>query len=399
MENSLVYAARKHAYQRTDDYLFSQLIPYIGSKRKLLGLIDQAVALTKVTSGVFADLFAGSGVVSRYAKSRGFRTVANDWEPYSYVLNAAAVSLNKPPCSVDLFDQLNALPGCSGYITRHYCPNDDAAADPHSERMYYTRANGMKIDAIRSQIAEWKTNGEIDSDQMNYLLAPLIASCSYTSNTSGVFKAYHNGWGGKTSTALYRIMSDLVVKPVPLFDNGQRNHTFAMDAVELASGMSELVGESPAIVYLDPPYNQHPYGSNYHLLNSIALWDCPDVPDISMAKSAIRADWSAERRSSFNSRGSALNALEALIDKIECRWILMSYSTDGNIPLTCLITALNQRGSLDVVAHSYKRYRVSSQRMSARSHNVEFILVLDTRGKRTGDTDRVLSLIAAAGKA
>ena len=118
-----------------------------------------------------------------------------------------------------------------------------------------------------------------------------------------------------------------------------------------------------------------------------------------MAKSAIRADWSAERRSSFNSRGSALNALEALIDKIECRWILMSYSTDGNIPLTCLITALNQRGSLDVVAHSYKRYRVSSQRMSARSHNVEFILVLDTRGKRTGDTDRVLSLIAAAGKA
>jgi len=377
----LVYWSHKHAYQRTGEYLFSQLIPYIGSKRRLLGLIDRAVEQTGVVGGTFADLFAGSGVVSRYAKCKGFRVVSNDWEPYAYTLNMATISLNTPPCSDELFDYLNALEGISGYITNHYCPTDDNDADPTAERMYYTRSNGMKIDAIRMKIAEWEESGFIDQMQKHYLLAPLISSASYTSNTSGVFKAYHHGWGGKTSTALYRILSNLVIKPVVLFDNGLDNLTFAADAQEIAESGRETVGDAPSIVYLDPPYNQHPYGSNYHMLNSIALWDCPEVPKMEAAKSAIRTDWKTKRRSTYNSRASALPTLERLLDRLNARWVLISYSTDGNIGVDELVDSLDRRGSVSVVANSYKRYRVSSQRMSARSHNVEFVLILDTLGK------------------
>jgi adenine-specific DNA-methyltransferase len=380
-ENSLVYDSRIHAYQRTDEYLFAQLIPYIGSKRKLLGLIDKAVCKTGVDCGTFADLFAGSGVVSRYAKTRGFRVVANDWEPYSLVLNSATIALNAPPCPDIVFDILNSLPGIEGYITTNYCPDNDLAADPEAERMYYTRANGMKIDAIRTQIAEWTDSNKIDQATTNYLLAPLISAASYTSNTSGLFKAYHNGWGGQTSTALYRILSDLVLKPVRLLDNQQNNFALSMDASDLAKCWKDIVGAPADIVYLDPPYNQHPYGSNYHMLNSIALWDCPDVPDISEAKCAIRKDWRTERRSSFNSNAQALPALHQLLDSLQCRWVLMSYSTDGNIPVDDLVAAFAGRGALSVVANSYKRYRVSSQRMSEKSHNVEFVLILDTHAR------------------
>jgi adenine-specific DNA-methyltransferase len=395
-DESLAYTPRFHAYQRTDAYLFSQLIPYIGSKRRLLGLIDQAVERTGVKAGVFADLFAGSGVVSRFAKSRGFRVVSNDWEPYAFTLNSATISLNSPVCSKDVFDHLNALPPVEGYIARHFCPRNDESANPDVERMYYTRSNGMKIDAIRIEIDKWRLEGSISQDQLNYLVAPLISAASFTSNTSGVFKAYHSGWGGKTGTALYRIKSKLTIKPVQLIDNQLRNLTFSMDADELARKWNELVDEAPSIVYLDPPYNQHPYGSNYHMLNSIALWDCPEVPQIAEAKSAIRTDWRTERRSSFNYTAQALPALETLIDHIGSRWILLSYSTDGNIDIKDLVSSVAQRGAVDVVANSYKRYRVSSQRMSKRSHNVEFVLILDKHGQKGSGKLAVLEQINSA---
>ena len=395
-EQSFSYDRRQHAYQRTDDYLFSQLIPYIGSKRRLISLIDRAVEATGVMSGTFADFFAGSGVVSRYAKKRGFRVVTNDWEPYSYVLNSATISFNCAPCDDEMFDELNALPGIAGFISNHYCPANDLNADPQLERMYYTRQNGMKIDAIRTKIAEWAESGLISQGQMNYLLAPLISAASYTANTSGVFKAYHNGWGGQTGTAHYRILSELSIKPVCLYDNGKDNLATALDAQQLASTWRATAGAPPDIAYLDPPYNQHPYGSNYHLLNTIALWDNPDVPDITEAKSAIRTDWRTARRSSFNYHNLALPALENLVDAIDCRWILMSYSTDGNIALGDLVEALAKRGSLTTVADSYKRYRVSTQRMSQRSHNVEFVLILDQLGVPGSGMKETLQAIADA---
>ena len=81
-----------------DDYVFHQLIPYIGNKRKLLGLIGQALALTSVEPpATFLDLFAGSGVVSRMAKKMGYRVLANDWEPYAQAINGCYIASNAPP--------------------------------------------------------------------------------------------------------------------------------------------------------------------------------------------------------------------------------------------------------------------------------------------------------------
>jgi len=141
------------------------------------------------------------------------------------------------------------------------------------------------------------------------------------------------------------------------------------------------------MVYLDPPYNQHPYGSNYHVLNTIALWDKPALDPCIVVKgkvrdkSAIRKDWRTERRSPFNHHQHALGAMTELLDRIDVRWILTSYSTDGNIPLRDLVAAMAERGDVQIVTAAYKRYRVSTPRMSQRSHNVEFVAVLDKQGK------------------
>lgn len=361
-------------------YLVHQLIPYIGNKRKLLPLIRQAIVSTGVKSGLFADLFAGSGAVSRLAKTMGFRVAANDWEPYSYHINKAYIELNSPPRFERLggvrktFDMLNSLQPVRGYIATYYCPAETENPYVERERMFYTQENGRRIDAIRERIKLWRDENIIDAAEESVLLASLIFQAAYCSNTSGVFKGFHRGWGGATRTAWYRIRSDLTLSPPLFFDNMKENEVHRTDAHDLALTLSA------DIAYIDPPYNQHQYGSNYHLLNTVALWDKPPVePYITRgSKSAIRTDWRNERRSPYCYKSTALPAFRELVNRIDARYILVSYSTDGIIPVEQLLSVLGERGRLRVVARDYKRYRVSSQRPSPRPLTVEFVAIVDT---------------------
>ena len=390
----LQYKARDHAAVRTLEYLFNQLFPYIGNKRKLLPLIFEAIMKCSVEAIhelplQFVDLFSGSGVVSRLAKKLGFQVFSNDWEPYSYFYNHAYIEQNEYPEFKELggiekvFKYLNSLEGVHGYISEYYCPWDDKNPDIEKERMFYTHKNGMKIDAMREKIYAWEKAGLINPAEKAILLASFIYSASYVSNTSGVFKGFHNGWGGRTGTALYRILSDIeLISPV-LFDNKLKNKVFQLNAQDLVGKLNEKIN----IAYLDPPYNQHPYGSNYHILNTISLWDKPEINKSILVngkktnKSAIRTDWRTERRSAYNYKDDATNALDKLVQTIQSDYILLSYSTDGHMDLKDVLELLADNGKLSMVTKSYKRYRVSTQRMSEKPYNVETVLILDKNKK------------------
>ena len=388
------YKASDHAAVRTQEYLYNQLFPYIGNKRKLLPLIWEAIVRTSrrgisTDLPLFVDFFSGSGVVSRLAKKIGFHVISNDWEPYSYFYNHAYIEQNEYPSFKELggiekvYKRLNNLEGVHGYISEYYCPWDDKKPDVKKERMFFTHKNGMKIDAMREKIQEWEKARLINSAEKAILLASFIYSVSYVSNTSGVFKGFHNGWGGKTGTALYRILSDIELVPPVLFDNKQKNKVFQLDAQDLAKKINEKIN----IAYLDPPYNQHPYGSNYHILNTIALWDKPEINKSILVngkktnKSAIRTDWRTERRSAYNYKNNATNTLDNLVQNINSDYVLLSYSTDGNMDLKDVLEILASNGKLSMVTKSYKRYRVSTQRMSEKPYNVETVLILDKNKK------------------
>jgi adenine-specific DNA-methyltransferase len=395
------YDRSRHAAVRTPDFIFNQLIPYIGNKRKLLPLIQRALRhAAPPASSTFLDLFAGSGVVSRLAKTLGYRVIANDWEPYTRPINMCFVACNRPPDFAALhgYDnalcRLNSLPPRTDWITDHLCPRDDTAYDTKLDRMFYMRKNGMRIDAIRCQIQRWLEEGTVNETEACCLLAPLLYQACYVSNTSGVFKGFHNGWGGKTGTALYRIAADLALRPAVFFDNGKHNEVTCRDAQQLAAEPRSDVD----VVYVDPPYNQHPYGSNYHVLNTITLWDKPVLSrTITPAtKSAIRIDWRTERRSAYNHRDDAAAAYRTLLDALSARYVLTSYSTDGTIPLPDLLAANVGRGRVRLEVQGYKRYRVSSQRFSKKPMNVEFVLVLDAHRKSDRTADELCAVIAGA---
>tara|TARA_B100000900_G_scaffold413533_1_gene437757 strand:+ start:580 stop:1836 length:1257 start_codon:yes stop_codon:yes gene_type:complete len=389
MDEVRLHHLRDTAARDTDEYVFSQLIPYIGNKRKLLDIIHQAIDITGVKGGSFVDLFSGSTVVARFAKKLGFRVLSNDWEPYSEQIAIGTIVNNKTPnfsqlggCEI-VFKLLNDVKPIEGYVTNHLCPEDDENLNHAEDRLFFMRKNGMKIDAMRELISSWICDGKITSEEFGYLMASFVYSVSYVSNTSGVFKGFHRGWGGSNGTAQYRICSDIELRPALTFDNGMNNLSTREDAGKLVLELTNILGEIPDIVYLDPPYNQHPYGSNYHVLNTVTLWDKPNFPKkiTRGTKSAIRLDWRTERRSAYNSQRKATQEFQELIENITAKFILTSYSTEGNIPLLEMMKILGRKGSLRIVKREYVRYRVSPTRLSPKPRNVEFVVITDTNGK------------------
>ena len=151
-------------------YLTRHLIAYIGNKRALLGFIHDVVSriCTDLDQErvVFLDPFTGSGAVARLARLMGLKVLANDWEFYSYIINRAHLAVNAGEAAEffadkggyeEVFSFLNNLsppPEPERYISRYYAPLDTAAADYRRERLFYTRENGLIIDALRSKIEE-----------------------------------------------------------------------------------------------------------------------------------------------------------------------------------------------------------------------------------------------------
>ena len=368
------------------EYLTSQLIPYIGNKRRLLPF------LYRVFSGlenlpeipVFIDPFAGSGAVSRLAKAMGMAVRANDWEPYAEVLNGCHVALDERDISGLFSDRggmdavLGALNEGSGpftpYISRHYAPVNTETADYRTERLFYTPENGRFIDRVRERIDRWYPDM---GPERTILLASLVYQAAVRSNTSGVFKACHKGFGGHGADALGRIMTGIRLQRPCLIDGRSRCSVHRLDAADFAS-------RHPAdICYLDPPYNTHQYGSNYHLLNTIALWDTPEVdnsrgPDGRLnAKAAIRKDWTATR-SPFCSKRTAADALGELLDAVDARHIVLSYNTEGIVPFEVIYDILERRGRVDIQVSDYTTYRGGRQSISRKVSNLEFLIVCRT---------------------
>ncbi len=398
-----------------EPYLKRQLIAYIGNKRSLLPFLGTLFLRLHEERPVqrFLDPFAGSGAVARLGKRLGFNVHANDWEYYAYILNRAFVALdrtrgdalfaadggieaviaelnrgplNGPPNRTPGGTPTVGVPDDVAYISRHYAPQSTAEADYRRERLFYSRENALFIDTVRHEIDLRYPDDPASAerqDQRALLIALLLYEAATHANTSGVFKAYHKGFGGHGGDALGRILAPMQLE-VPCLIDGQRScSASATDAAECARASSY------DLVYLDPPYNQHQYGSNYFMLNTIARWDRPEVdarrrPDGTLrSKAGIRPDWKVTR-SGYCSRSSAPHELERLLDAIDAPRIVLSYNAQGIIPLEEVMEICSRHGRVDVEGTGYVRYRGGRQSLTRQTANHEFALVLrrgESRGK------------------
>lgn len=430
-------------------YLTRGLIAYLGNKRALFSFLSEAfgrcaAALEIGRTPRFLDPFAGSGGVSRLARSLGYRVFSADLERYAALLGRCRLCLDPERLeraflgegeSAAAFDAVAdfargvdsaraaaSLPPGSAreawraafersedvapYLARHYAPQSTERADWRTERLFYTAENARFLDRAREAVerrypldplaSDAALIGEpTAADAKAALLDALLYQAATRANTSGVFKACHRGFGGHGKDALNRIMAPMTLTPPELI--------YGPEAVAACADAASFCAAHPAdLVYLDPPYNQHQYGSNYHLLNTVARWDKPPVseergPDgFLLDRSGIRADWVATR-SDFCRRPTARAALASLLDAIEAPFVLLSYNDGGVIALEELREELEARGTLDVVARPYVAYRGGKQSATRVERTSELLFVLDTRARAPRGAAAALRRISALG--
>lgn len=367
-------------YNSKNDYLADQLITYLGNKRKLIGNIEICVQniskqLNKERLNIL-EPFCGSGSVSRMLKLYSNKLVVNDLEDYCSTL--AKCYLASP--NTALYDKIKTNITCMNkhkfskvapsFIRKHYSPKDDKDIK-EGERVYYTQYNAHIIDTFSHYIRKYPV------DERCFYLAPLLTQCSVHTNTSGTFNSYHKKdgvghYGGKGENALTRIMGEIEL-PIPVFSYQPDTvvEVYNKDANKLIGELVER-GEWFDVAYLDPPYNKHPYGTNYFMLNMINRLDpTMDIPDNHRGQPD---DWT---RSKYNSFSECKRVFEELIKQIPASYVIISYNNEGILSEEQLTEILERYGSVSKQEIVYPTYKGCKNLASRNKDVLEYIWILN----------------------
>lgn len=365
------------------DYLSRQIITYIGNKRALLGQIGWAVEQVKQRLGkerlASCDLFSGSGIVSRFLKAHSDFLVSNDLEDYAaviarcYLRNKDAVDWAALESLVaELNARVDAKPAAGdGFIAELYSPRDENNIAP-GERVFYTPDNAHRLDNYRQLIADCL------ADFRDLLLGPLLSAASVHSNTAGVFKGFYKNrrtgigqYGGTGADALSRIKGQIRLELPVLSNFAPECQVLQGDANQVARQVKNL-----DLAYIDPPYNQHPYGSNYFMLNLLVNYTRPAAVS---PVSGIPTDW---RRSGYNVRAKSLELLRELLGNIDARFLLVSFNNEGFIRRAAMETMLQEIGTVNTVEIPYNTFRGSRNLQSRPIYVTEQLFLVEKTGRR-----------------
>lgn len=370
--------AQSNLLDLTSPYFTQQLITYIGNKRRLLPFLHKIFLDIEKEMGssklVYFDGFSGSGVVSRLLKYHAKKLYSNDFEDYTktinsaYLANKSAVDVSKLQYWIDYLNKhkLDKL-STNHFIRNNYSPKDDNHIRK-GERVFYTSKNATIIDNLRYLIDK-----RVPPKYKGYCLANLLIEASIHTNTSGVFKGFHKKgdighFGGKGENALTRILKEISLKP-PVFGDVNCDVVVTNNDVNvLAPALKDI-----DVAYFDPPYNQHPYGSNYFMLNLINAGVPGEIQD---GVSGIAKEW---KRSAYNKRAQAIKAMDSLIAQTKARYIVISYNNEGIIPVHEFRKILNKYGDVKKETKKYNTYRGSRNLRNRNIHVEEVAWILKKR--------------------
>lgn len=331
-----------------------KMIAYLGSKRTLVNNLVDILQVFPELSTV-GDIFSGTSRCGHAFKRAGWRVMANDHNAYAYTLAQCYVEADRENVERDariLIAELSRLKGEPGYFTDTFCVRSG----------FFQRRNGERVDAIREAI-EAKN---LDPILKSVLLVSLMEAADRVDNTCGLQMAYLKKWAARAYDNLELRMPDVVMatpkgscKALNLNAN-EAVRNFATD-----------------IAYIDPPYNQLNYLSNYHIWESLVLWDKPEVYGVACKRMDCR-----ERKSAYNSKPKHKAIFRDLINNTKSRLLIVSFSDEGYHSYDDMMETLSTKGEVFVIAKDYKRY-VSAKKGEkvgkvSRLRNKEFIYLVAT---------------------
>lgn len=325
---------------------------FIGSKVLLLEQIKNVIDENVVEAESFCDIFSGTAAVARYFKE-WYAVTSNDLLYFSYVLQQATIHNNQGL----KFEGLKENLGIEDPIA--YLNNSETSEyeeiniqkcffynnySPAGGRMYITEENALRIDYFRITVELWKEKGLITANEYYYLVACIVEGIPFVSNISGTYGAFHKQWDKRSFKRYELFKLDYVC-------NNKINRCFNRDGNEL---IRDISGD---ILYIDPPYNGRQYLPNYHLLETAAKYDYPEIKGIT----GLRVQNAA--RSLYCIKKEVLNSFEDLVRNANFKHIILSYNTEGLMSVEDITSTMKAIGK----ENTFKLYEVPYRRFKSRN--------------------------------
>ncbi len=318
---------------------------YLGNKTRILDNIKHVLNDNNIQGEIFCDLFAGSGAVGDLLKE-DYLIISNDFLTSMYIINNAKLLNNRTPLFTKFIEHYNITPfeyfNNKNYTyEEHYFVTNQYS--PKGKRMFFTEKNAIKIDGIRLEIEELFKSNLLNHNERVYLIASLLESVMSISNTSGTYEAYLKQWDK-------RALKDLILKPLQLNNTNKikQNIVYNTDSNTL---LREISGD---ILYIDTPYTVTDYNSAYHILESIAKYDYPEVGGITGRRKV------KQLKSKYTRKETALKNFEDLFRQAQFKDIIVSYSTQGLIEIEALLELAKKfsvKDSIKLYKFPYREYK------------------------------------------
>jgi adenine-specific DNA-methyltransferase len=308
------------------------VIKYIGSKRTL---VPEIVRLVRGVAGARSviDLFSGTSRVGHALKAAGFQVFANDHNAYAAALARCYVQADAEDILGDarrLVSEFNALQGSPGYFTETFCVKS----------RFFQPKNGERIDAIREAIAARGLEPELEA----VMLVSLMEAADRVDSTTGLQMAYLKQWAPRAHRDLELRLPDVLPRAA-----GGKGRATCLDAFAAAAALEADVA------YVDPPYNQHSYLGNYHVWESLVLWDKPEVYGVACKRADVKL-----RKSVFNSRRGSGESLHRLLTEVRAPTLVVSFSNEGFLSRDAMEEMLSSlgdgRASVATIEREGRRY-------------------------------------------
>jgi adenine-specific DNA-methyltransferase len=305
------------------------VIKYIGSKRRLVPVLGEICRAAGARRAL--DLFTGTTRVAQEFKRCGAHVTAVDTARYADVFARCYIATDGSRVDQDALDDaladLSSRPGVDGYVTETFCRRS----------RYFQPHNGRRIDAVRDALeADYR-----DTWLYPILLTSLLEAADRVDSTTGVQMAYVKQWAPRSFRPLE------LRRPQLLAGGGAAMRD---DACAVAAGLGPF-----DLAYLDPPYNQHRYFTNYHVWETIVAWDAPEHYGVACKRIDARDD--PATRSVFNDRRAMPGALAQVVASVDARLVVVSYNNEAWVTVDELEAMVAARGgAVRTLAFPSKRY-------------------------------------------
>ena len=346
------------------------MIKYLGSKRRLVPVLTRLCEAAAARTAL--DLFTGTTRVAQAFKHTGAHVTAVDTARYSEVFARCYVATDASAVDhavlADVLAEMNALPGTPGYFTETFC----------EQSRFFQPFNGERVDAIRTAIAHDHEGSAFEP----LLLTSLLEAADRVDSTTGLQMAYVKQWAPRSEQPLELRVPEMLPGP---------GAAIRGDALEVASTLAPV-----DLAYLDPPYNQHRYFTNYHVWETLVAWDAPEHYGVACKRVDAR---DPATHTAFNKKREMPAALARVIADVQARVVVLSYNDESWVGLDDLRDMCAVHGHVEVLQFDSARYvgaRIgihdpAGRKVGTVSHtrNREWVLV-------AGEQAEIRRLVAAA---